>query len=121
MSAVSLYKDLEVATKSDYYDRRSGLSEDDYKRRLATSTTLYVGNLSPFTTESQLLAYFGTVGAVRNLHMGLNNKTFKPCGFCFVEFENREDARLAIECFNLALIDGKRIRLDWDYGFNPKR
>ena len=60
-------------------------------------------------------------GIVRNLHMGLNNKTYKPCGFCFVEYQTREEARLAIDCFNLALMDGKRIRIDWDYGFISRR
>jgi nuclear cap-binding protein subunit 2 len=53
--------------------------------------------------------------------MGLNNKTFKPCGFCFVEYHTREEARLAIDCFNLFLFDAKRIRIDWDYGFQAKR
>merc|ERR1739841_46698 len=52
---------------------------------------------------------------------GLNNKTFKPCGFCFVEYAERNDARLAIDCLNLALLDGKRIRIDWDYGFERHR
>ena len=121
MSAASLYTDLEVGVKSEYYDRRSGLSEGDYKQRLTTSTTLYVGNLSFYTQEGQLLELFSSVGTVRNLHMGLNNKTYKPCGFCFVEYQTREEARLAIECFNLAMVDGKRIRIDWDYGFAAKR
>lgn len=48
-SAVSLYKDLEP--KSEYYDRRSKLSQEDYFLKLKHSTTLYVGNLSFFTTE----------------------------------------------------------------------
>lgn len=53
--------------------------------------------------------------------MGLNNKTFRPCGFCFVEYNNRDEAKLAIDCLNLALIDSKRIRIDWDYGFTARR
>jgi nuclear cap-binding protein subunit 2 len=117
MAASTLYTDLELVADSEYYDRRSGLAEVDYKQRLKTSTTLYVGNLSFYTQESQLLTLFSQVGQLKNLHMGLNNKTYKPCGFCFVEFHTREEARLAIDCFNLFLFDGKRIRIDWDYGF----
>jgi nuclear cap-binding protein subunit 2 len=49
--------------------------------------------------------------------MGLNKQTFKPCGFCFVEYSKREEARLAIDCLNLVLLDRKRIRIDYDYGF----
>ena len=53
--------------------------------------------------------------------MGLNKQTFKPCGFCFVEYAKREEARLAIDCLNLVLIDRKRIRIDYDYGFKYSR
>ena len=121
MSAAALYSDLELTNDSEYYDKRSGLSEEDYKNRLLKSTTLYIGNLSFYTQESQILALFSTCGLVKNLHMGINNKTFKPCGFCFVEYNQRHEARLALDCLNLALLDGKRIRIDWDYGFERHR
>jgi hypothetical protein len=48
--ASELYEDLDP--KSVYFDRKSGLNQDDYKERLKLSTTLYVGNLSFYTTES---------------------------------------------------------------------
>ncbi len=48
-SAVNLYKDLEPT--SEYYDKHSKLSREEYFERLKTSTTLYVGNLSFFTLE----------------------------------------------------------------------
>ena len=121
MSAASLYDDLELQTVSEYYDRRAGLSEDDYRNRLKLSTTLYVGNISFYTQESQLLELFGLCGNVKNLYMGLNKQTFKPCGFCFVEYSNRQEARSAIDALNLVLIDGKRIRMDFDYGFTYRR
>ena len=90
MAAVALFKDLELENESEYYDFRSGLSKEDYQKRLANSTTLYIGNLSFFTQESQILKLFSFCGAVKNLHMGLNRQTYKPCGFCFVEFYNRD-------------------------------
>ena len=86
-----------------------------------TSTTLYVGNLFPFTQESQLMELFSQCGTVKNLHMGLDSKRFKPCGFCFVEFLTREQAKDAIDTLNLASLDQNQIRLDWDYGFAVKR
>lgn len=52
MSAATLYSEIEQTPDSEYYDRRSGLTETDYKQRLKTSTTLYVGNLSFYTQES---------------------------------------------------------------------
>lgn len=62
MSAATLYSDLELTPGSEYYDRRSGLSEVDYKARLKTATTLYVGNLSFYSQEAQLLTLFSQVG-----------------------------------------------------------
>ena len=53
--------------------------------------------------------------------MGLNSKTFKPCGFCFVEFQTRKHAEIAVECLNLASLDQNQVRLDWDYGFAQRR
>ena len=52
MSAASLYQDLDIQNQSEYHDWRSGLTKEDYQRRLKTSTTLYVGNLSFYTQES---------------------------------------------------------------------
>ena len=121
MAATALYRDIDQLGQSEYYDRRSGLSQDDYKKRLTTSTTLYVGNLSFYTSESQLMELFSMCGRVKNLYMGLNNKSFRPCGFCFVEFQTREEASIAIDCLNLATMDRRKVRIDWDYGYNPNR
>ena len=118
-SAVSLYDDLEP--KSEYYDRRSGLSKEEYFDRLKVSTTLYIGNLSFFTPEHQLLELFSQCGRVVNLIMGLNKQNNLPCGFCFVEYTTRAEATLAIDLLNHASIDGRLIRVDWDYGFEPSR
>ena len=65
------------------------LTEEEYAQRLKTSTTLYVGNLSFFTLESQLLEFFSACGQVVNLIMGLNRVKMQPCGFCFVEYATR--------------------------------
>jgi nuclear cap-binding protein subunit 2 len=32
--------------------------------------------------------------------MGLNKELKQPCGFCFVEYSNRVDASVAIDCLN---------------------
>ena len=66
------------------------LTEEEYAERLRTSTTLYVGNLSFFTLESQLLEFFSACGQVVNLIMGLNRVKMQPCGFCFVEYSTRQ-------------------------------
>ena len=118
-SAATLYKDLNPT--SAYYDKHSKLTREEYAERLRTSTTLYVGNLSFFTLESQLLEFFSSCGQVINLIMGLNKVKMQPCGFCFVEYASREEASLAVNVLNRSILDGRVIRVDWDYGFEPNR
>jgi len=57
--------------------------EQDYKLR--NSRTLYVGNLSYYTTEEQIHELFSKCGAVKRIVMGLDKFKKTPCGFCFVE------------------------------------
>ena len=50
----------------------------------ATSKTLYVGNLAFVTTEQQIIEVFRRCGPVKQVIMGLNRESRKPCGFAFV-------------------------------------
>ena len=83
---------------SSYRDRKypSGLAQLELD--LQSSTTIYVGNLSFYTTEEQLVQVFGRVGEVKRIIMGLDRIRKTPCGFCFVEFYRREDC-LAAQMF----------------------
>ena len=64
--------------------------------RLETSTTLYVGNMSFFTTEEQIYELFSKAGDVKRIIMGLDRYKKTPCGFCFVEYYFREGAENAV-------------------------
>lgn len=48
-----------------YWDRKNWSSLEAYKEALKTSTTLYVGNLSFYTQESQIYALFDQVNEPR--------------------------------------------------------
>lgn len=48
-------------TERPYWDRKNWPSLDAYKEALKVSTTLYVGNLSFYTQESQIYALFDQV------------------------------------------------------------
>lgn len=56
------------------------------ERLLEVSTTLYVGNLSFYTSEEQIYEVFSRGGDVRRVVMGLDKVKKTPCGFCFVEY-----------------------------------
>jgi nuclear cap-binding protein subunit 2 len=36
-------------------------------------------------------------------------------------YGSKEEAALAIDCLNQAWIDGRQVRIDWDYGFKQGR
>lgn len=52
------------------------------------------------TSEEAIYELFSKCGEISMLKMGLNNKKKTACGFCFVEYFTREDARLAAEWLN---------------------
>ncbi|KAK5647102.1 hypothetical protein RI129_005566 [Pyrocoelia pectoralis] len=92
---------------SSYRDQHFKGTRTEQDKLLRLSTTLYVGNLSFYTTEEQIYELFSRCGDVRRIIMGLDKYKKTPCGFCFVEYYNRADAE------NYDRI----VRTDWDAGF----
>jgi RNA recognition motif-containing protein len=97
------------------------LSSPPLCRLIAESTTLYVGNLSFFTTEEQILELFSRAGEVSRIIMGLDRVKKTPCGFCFVEYYTREDAEEAMKFINGTMLDDREVRTDWDAGISEDR
>jgi nuclear cap-binding protein subunit 2 len=89
--------------------------------KLAASSTLYVGNLTFYTSEEQLWELFRKCGEVKNIIMGLNKETNESCGFCFVEYETHDEAAAGLRYVNGTKLDDRIIRVDWDPGFVPGR
>merc|ERR1711971_1284247 len=102
---------------SSYRDQHFKGSRNDQERLLRNSTTMYVGNLSFFTTEEQLYELFGKCGDVKRIIMGLDKFKRTPCGFCFVEYYTREESENAQRYINGTRLDDRIIRTDWDAGF----
>lgn len=121
---------VDTTPRMAYVDRhellRSMLDEPAFRARrqlhLGRSTTLYVGNLSFYTTEQQLLAHFTAVcgGHVREVVMGLNETSKTPCGFCFIVFESTEAAAAAASLAG-SLLDDRAISVAWDVGCDESR
>lgn len=88
---------------------------------LLKSTTLYVGNLSFYTTEEQIYELFSKCGEINRVVVGLDRIRKTPCGFCFVEYTTRESARNAMRYVNGTKLDDRQIRTDWDTGFEEGR
>lgn len=88
---------------------------------LKISSTLYVGNLSFYTTEEQIQELFSKCGDVKRIVMGLDKIKKTPCGFCFVEYYTRADAEHAMRFINGTRLDDRIVRTDWDAGFKEGR
>lgn len=106
---------------SSYRDRSYHGTDDELARDLATTATLYVGNLSFFTSEEQIHALFSKCGPVKRIIMGLDRNAKTPCGFCFVEYFDRKGALLCKKFLDGSKLDDRFIRADLDPGFREGR
>ncbi|CAL4161655.1 unnamed protein product, partial [Meganyctiphanes norvegica] len=100
-----------------YRDQHFKGSRHEQERKLKMSSTLYVGNLSFFTTEEQLYELFGRTGDLKRIVIGLDKFKKTPCGFCFVEYHTHDDAEMCMRYINGTRLDDRIIRTDWDAGF----
>ncbi|XP_033760384.1 nuclear cap-binding protein subunit 2-like [Pecten maximus] len=116
-----LYVPSGSAAISSYRDQHFKGNRAEQERLLATSSTLYVGNLSFYTTEEQIHELFSKCGDVKRIVMGLDKVQKTPCGFCFLEYYLREDAANALRYVNGTRLDDRIVRTDWDAGFKEGR
>jgi len=108
--------------KSEYKDKDwRKKTDEEHQRALEKSTTLYVGNLSFYTTEEQLWELFSRCGDIKRIIMGLDRIKLTPCGFCFIEYYRRSDAEDCFRYINGTRLDDRIIRTDWDAGFKEDR
>jgi RNA recognition motif-containing protein len=66
--------------------------------------SLFVGNMSFQTTESDLTELFKPFGQVTRVHIAMDRETGRARGFAFVEMPNDDEAAKAI-----AGLDGKEV------------
>ncbi|KAF1816480.1 RNA-binding domain-containing protein [Eremomyces bilateralis CBS 781.70] len=106
--------------KRKHRDREGDEPKDrpsELEDKLRDATTLYVGNLSFYTTEEQIHELFAKCGEIKRLVMGLDRFQKTPCGFCFVEYYNHQDALDCMKYIGGTKLDERIIRTDLDEGF----
>ncbi|WRT66507.1 uncharacterized protein IL334_003466 [Kwoniella shivajii] len=94
---------------SSYRDNRSEVDRETERRLLAQSSTLYVGNLSFYTTEAQMYEKEG--GGIKRT----------PCGFAFVEYFLHSEAVDSLRYISGTKVDERVIRCDIDPGYKEGR
>jgi RNA recognition motif-containing protein len=68
---------------------------------------LFVGNMSPHLTESDLRVMVEPFGTVQNINVVAVHAIDASCGFAFVEMTDEHDAKRAIAELNGKSIDGR--------------
>ena len=73
---------------------------------------LYVSNLPYSVGDAELEAHFASAGTVSSAVVITDRETGRSRGFGFVEFENDEEAKAAIESFNGQEFDGRELTVN---------
>ena len=76
------------------------------------SAKLFVGNLSPDTTTTELRALFGEVGGVDSCQLIMGPDTGRSKGFGFIEMNSLESADAAKEKLNGQVLNGRTLKVD---------
>merc|ERR1712216_759765 len=79
------------------------------------SASLYVGDLTPDTTEAHLCDFFNQVGPVQSIRVCRDAVTRQPLGYAYVNFRMMADAERALDTMNYSLLRGSPIRIMWSH------
>lgn len=71
------------------------------------NTTVYVGNLIPYTTQADLIPLFQNYGYIVEVRMQADR------GFAFVKLDTHANAALAITTLQNSLVHGRPIKCSW--------
>jgi len=74
--------------------------------------SLFVGNMSFQTTESELRELFAPFGQVTRVHMAMDRETGRARGFAFIEMPNDEEAAKAMTALDGKEVGGRNLKVN---------
>ena len=91
--------------------RPSRLQYAAYAAERKATMKLYVGNLAFATSETGLKEAFAAFGTVDSASIISDRETGRSKGFGFIEMNNDEEAKAAIDGMNGQQLDGRAVRV----------
>ena len=82
--------------------------------------TVFVSRINYDTRDDKLRREFEEFGYIRSIHMVRDNKTGKPRGYAFIEYETEKGMRAAYKYGDGRKIDGRRVVVDIERGRTVK-
>jgi len=82
---------------------------------------LFIGNLAWEVTSDDLRDLFSQAGTVTDAVVLMDKMTGRSRGFGFVEFANAEEAKAAIEKFNLYDLKGRKLNVNEARPMQPRQ
>jgi nucleolysin TIA-1/TIAR len=100
---------LSAVPTTPYAAREGGDINEGYrdawnKGANTNSTTVYVGNLTPFTTNNDLFPLFANYGPIKEIRYQSDR------GYAFIKYETKEQAALAISQMNNYVFNGRALK-----------
>ncbi|CAM8935337.1 unnamed protein product [Rhodiola kirilowii] len=77
--------------------------------------SMYVGDLDPSVTDSQLYDMFSQMGQVVSVRICRDLSTRRSLGYGYVNYSNTQDAERALEHLNFTPLNGKPIRIMYSH------
>jgi len=77
------------------------------------SASLYVGDLNPDITETQLFEVFKQVGPVASIRVCRDAVTRRSLGYAYVNYHTLADAERALDLLNYKEVKGRPCRIMW--------
>ena len=76
------------------------------------SKNLFVGGLSYDTTSDILREAFAQIGTVNSVKIIMDKETGRSKGYGFVEMENEDEAKKAIDTYNGQKLGGRELKVN---------